>query len=68
LFHDKWKRRKVYNVFYFGERVETGGLVSFDYGKKRSSKLSKSKEREIGLAYEKYYERRKREKRNKLII
>ena len=42
--------------------------MSFDYGKKRSSKLSKSKEREIGLAYEKYYERRKREKRNKLII
>ena len=51
-----------------GERVETGGLMSFDYGRKKNPKLGDKKEKEINDAYEKYYERKKREKRNKIII
>lgn len=49
------------------ERVQTGGLVSFDYNKP-GSKLSEEKKKEIDRAYDKYYERRKREKKNRMIM
>ena len=51
-----------------GERVETGGLMSFNYSKAEKSKLSKKDKAEFEKAYEKYYERKKREKRRKFFI
>ena len=50
------------------ERVETGGLMSFDYSKAEKSKLSKKDKAEFEKAYERYYERKKREKRRRFII
>ena len=49
------------------ERVETGGLINFSYDNDSGSKLSNRKKKEIEKAYGKYHERRKREKRNKII-
>jgi len=50
------------------ERVETGGLMSFNYEKDNLSKLSEEQRREIKDAYRKADERRKRDKRNKIIF
>ena len=50
------------------ERVETGGLMSFDYSKAEKGKLSHKEKVEFEKAYEKYYERKKRKKRRKFII
>ena len=50
------------------ERVETGGLMSFDYSKSRRSKLSLERKREIDKAYGRYWERKKKERRNKIMI
>ncbi len=50
------------------ERVETGGLMSFDYSEAESSKMSDEQKRDIVEAYKKYYERRKRERRKRFFI
>jgi len=50
------------------ERVETGGLMSFNYSKGESKKLGKSERKEIEGAYEKYYERKAEEKKKKRIV
>lgn len=51
------------------ERVQTGGLMSFDYSLagKRSG-LSKEEKKEIADAYEKARERRRKEKIRKWVI
>jgi len=51
-----------------GERVETGGLMSFDYSNEGQKKLSEQKRREIENEYEKYYERKRREIEKKFFI
>lgn len=48
------------------ERVSTGGVKSFDYGK-RERKLDEERKKGIEEGYEKYYERKRREKRRKVI-
>ena len=50
------------------ERVETGGLMSFDYSKSGKPKMKEEERAEIEDAYEKYYKRKKREKRRKIFI
>jgi UDP-N-acetylmuramyl pentapeptide phosphotransferase/UDP-N-acetylglucosamine-1-phosphate transferase len=50
------------------EDVSTGGLHRFRYEKGEAPKLSGEKKKEIHEAYEKYYERRARERRNKIIF
>ena len=50
------------------ERVETGGLMRFDYSKGERKKLGKKEKKEIEGAYGKYYERRSKEKRRKRIV
>ena len=49
------------------ERVHTGGVMSFNYSSRKPGKLSNEKKREINEAYGKYYERKRKEKRNKII-
>ncbi len=49
------------------ERVQTGGVMSFDYSSRRARKLSGEKKKEIKDAYGEYYERKKKERRNKII-
>ena len=49
------------------ERVETGGMMSFDYSKSDHKKLDPKRKRFIGKGYEEYEERRRIEKRNSLI-
>ena len=51
-----------------GERVETGGLMSFDYSKREIPKIGEEQKREIEGAYEEYYERKMREKKRKFFI
>jgi cytoskeletal protein RodZ len=51
-----------------GERVETGGLMSFDYSKSSTKKLSDKQKNEIEDGYGKYYERRRKEKRRRFIL
>ena len=50
------------------ERVETGGLMSFDYSKSGKPKMKDEERVEIEGAYQKYYERKKKEKRTRLFI
>jgi len=50
------------------ERVETGGLMSFEYSGGERKKLGKKEQKEIKGAYDKYYERRVKEKRRKRIV
>lgn len=50
------------------EKVETGGLMSFRYGKGPRPRLSDEESKEIGDAYEKYYMRKKREKKKKIVM
>ena len=49
------------------ERVETGGLFSFNYEKGDDPKISKSQRKEIADAYNIYYERRRKERRAKIF-
>ena len=62
----------VFNVLDFVlcmvEKVSTGGLVSFKYGKGQRPKMSSEEKKEIENAYGKYYERKRREKRNRIIL
>jgi len=48
------------------EKVETGGLMSFRYSGDRP-KISESQREEIREAYEKHDERKRKERRNKII-
>ena len=49
------------------EKVETGGVMSFNYSSKERTKLSGEKKKEIEEAYGKYYKRKSREKRNRIM-
>lgn len=55
-------------IFIMSERVETGGLMSFDYSKSEKPRMSEEQKKEIEEAYEKYYERKRREKRRRFFI
>ncbi len=50
------------------ERVETGGLMHFDYSKGEESRMNEEQKREIEEAYDKYHERKRRERRRKFFI
>jgi predicted nucleic acid-binding Zn ribbon protein len=50
------------------ERVETGGVKTFDYSKSERRELGQDKKKEISEAYGMYYERKKKEKRKKVIF
>ena len=50
------------------ERVNTGGVKSFDYSKLEDQKLSDNKKREIEDAYAKAAERKRREKRDRAVF
>ena len=50
------------------ERVNTGGVMSFDYSKAEKSKLGKELKKDIKRGYMEYYYRKRREKRRKLMI
>ncbi len=50
------------------EGVNTGGVKRFDYSKFKTGKLDEKKKKEIAEAYEQYGIRKKREKRNKIIL
>ena len=50
------------------ERVSTGGIKTFQYEKGHNPKLSTEEKLEIKEAYAKADERRRKEKRNRLII
>jgi len=50
------------------EKVETGGMVSFDYSNFEKGKLSDERKRSIGEGYEKYNDRKRRERRNRWIV
>ena len=49
------------------ERVQTGGAMNFEY-KKHESKLKPAQKREIGEAYNLYYQRKKSEKKKRNIL
>ncbi len=52
-----------------GERVETGGLMSFDYSRTgRKNEMSREEKKEISEAYGKYYDRKRRERKRKIIM
>ena len=50
------------------ERVETGGLMSFDYSRSGGSKLDDDEKREIDEAYARAEERKQKERRNRIIL
>jgi len=49
------------------EHVHTGGMMSFKYGKNHP-KIDKEYKEDIDEAYERYYERKNKEKRNRTIL
>jgi len=49
------------------EEVNTGGLMKFGY-KEEQGKLDEERRNDINKGYIEYEERKKREKRNKIII
>ncbi|MBI2632482.1 hypothetical protein HYW75_05750 [Candidatus Pacearchaeota archaeon] len=49
------------------EEVQTGGVMSFRYDSSNNTKLSESQKSEIEEAYKQAEERKKRERRNKII-
>ena len=63
----------IYNVlvcyYFMPEKVETGGLMRFDYAKQGPrSKLSTKEKEEISKAYEAARLRKRKERRNRIII
>ncbi len=50
------------------ETVNTGGVKSFDYSKLERQKLGDEKKREIREAYSLAAERKRKDKRNKIIV
>ncbi len=55
-------------LIFMVERVETGGMMSFEYNKDSGKKLSKEEKEEFNRAYQRAEERKEREKRNNLVI
>jgi len=49
------------------ERVETGGLMSFNYAKGKGPKISKSQKKDIADAYRNYYARKRSEMKIKIL-
>lgn len=49
------------------EKVETGGLMSFDYNGKDGEELSEDRKRGIEEGYKKFEERTAREKKTRVI-
>lgn len=50
------------------ERVNTGGMMSFDYSKSSPKKLDQDIKDEIKSAYESYYRRKKKNKIKKALF
>lgn len=50
------------------EKVETGGLMSFDYKGREIRKIGEEQKKNIERGYEQYYERKKKERRRRFII
>lgn len=50
------------------EKVNTGGVMSFDYSKAEKSKLGSEQKKDIERGYEEYEKRKRRERRKKFII
>ena len=51
------------------EKVNTGGVMSFDYSKaEKNKKLSKEQKDEIKKGYDAYYTRREKERRKRFFI
>lgn len=50
------------------ESVNTGGTVKFHYNKNYNPRFSEKQKQEIRDAYQASYERKAREKRNKIIL
>lgn len=50
------------------ERVNTGGVMSFDYSKAREKRLNTEQKEEIERGYDEYYDRKDREKKKKFFI
>ena len=50
------------------ENVSTGGVMQFQYQKNNSPRLDPERRKEIGDAYEDYYERKERKERSKKIL
>jgi len=50
------------------ERATTGGIMDFTYNKDETPELSKNEKNEIKDAYAQAAERKRKEKRNKLIL
>lgn len=49
------------------ENVQTGGVMQFKYEKGHQSRLSEKERKEIAEAYERAAERKRRERRRKII-
>ena len=50
------------------ERVNTGGIMSFDYSKAENGKLNKEQKEDIERGYDEYYSRKEKERRKKFFI
>lgn len=50
------------------ERITTGGTKSFVYKKGDVGELDEERKKGIAEGYEKYYERKARERKNKIIL
>jgi len=50
------------------EKVNTGGVMSFDYSKAEKSKLSNEQKEDLEKGYDEYYTRKEKEKRKKFFI
>ena len=50
------------------EKVSTGGLMKFDYSSTKSGKLDEARRKDIERGYTEYYERKARERKNKIIL
>jgi cytoskeletal protein RodZ len=50
------------------EKVNTGGVMSFDYSKSGKQKLDENRKRDVEEAYLRADERKAKEKRNRTIL
>lgn len=50
------------------ENVNTGGTIKFHYSKDYNPQFTKEEKQEIRDAYNQYYERKRKENRDKIII
>lgn len=49
------------------ERIETGGMKSFSYGRNQKVELDKDRKEEIAKGYEEFYGRREMERKKKTL-